>query len=67
MQWVMIVIFCEVLIGPVIRQVLEPLGPRVGTVAPEFTLPDLASGNPVSLAKLRSKNKPVVLIFGSFT
>ena len=66
MQWLMIAIFCEVLIGPVIRQALESPGPRVGTVAPEFTLPDLASGNPVSLAKLRSK-KPVVLIFGSFT
>lgn len=40
-------------------------GPRIGDPAPEFTLTDL-DGKNVSLSQFRG-NKPLVLIFGSFT
>lgn len=40
----------------------EPVGLRVGTVAPNFTLPDLA-GETHSLAELRAGGKPVMLLF----
>ena len=40
----------------------EPVGLRVGTVAPNFTLPDLA-GETQSLAALRAAGKPVMLLF----
>lgn len=40
-------------------------GPEVGQPAPEFTLPT-TSGTSLSLASFRGQ-KPVVLVFGSFT
>ena len=39
---------------------------KVGDLAPDFTLPDLAGKNTVTLSNFRGK-KPVVLIFGSYT
>lgn len=36
--------------------------PRVGAMAPDFTLPD-ADGRPVSLSSLRRQNRLVLLIF----
>ena len=39
-----------------------PVGPRVGQVAPEFTLTDL-QGNTVTLQSLRDRGKPIVLFF----
>jgi hypothetical protein len=41
-------------------------GPRVGDAAPDFTLTDSYGLNPISLSQFRG-NKPVVLVFGSFT
>ncbi len=43
---------------------LMPL--EIGSLAPDFTLPELTSGKPVRLADFRGRT-PVVLIFGSFT
>lgn len=40
--------------------------PKVGDLAPDFELFDLNGKNPVRLSDLRGQ-KPVVLIFGSFT
>ena len=40
-------------------------GPELGAPAPDFALPDLA-GRVLSLAELRGE-RPVVLIFGSYT
>ena len=40
-------------------------GPKLGAMAPDFTLADL-DGKPVSLSQFRDR-KPVVLVFGSFT
>jgi hypothetical protein len=36
-----------------------------GTAAPDFTLPDVRTGQPVRLASFRGR-RPVVLVFGSF-
>lgn len=41
-------------------------GPQKDTIAPNFTLPDVATGTNVSLSQFRGKS-PVVLIFGSYT
>jgi tetratricopeptide (TPR) repeat protein len=41
-------------------------GPRPHELAPDFTLPDVATGKNVSLHNFRGKS-PVVLIFGSYT
>jgi hypothetical protein len=41
-------------------------GPRVGTTAPDFTLPTQDGKSEITLSQFRGK-KPVVLIFGSFT
>ena len=41
-------------------------GPRVGEVAPDFSLPDVATAATVSLHNFRGKS-PVVLVFGSYT
>ena len=40
--------------------------PRVGEIAPDFSLRDANGQNPVSLSDFRQK-KPVALVFGSFT
>lgn len=39
---------------------------KVGDLAPDFTLPDPAGKNAITLSSFRGK-KPVVLIFGSYT
>jgi tetratricopeptide (TPR) repeat protein len=41
-------------------------GPRLNELAPDFTLPDVATGRNISLRDFRGKS-PVVLIFGSYT
>jgi tetratricopeptide (TPR) repeat protein len=43
-----------------------PSGPKGNELAPDFTLPDVATGKNVSLRDFRGKT-PVVLIFGSYT
>jgi len=40
--------------------------PKVGDMAPDFTLSGVNGANPVTLSDFRDK-KPVALIFGSFT
>jgi Ca2+-binding EF-hand superfamily protein len=45
----------------------EMSGPRVGTMAPDFTLTSPHGGAPVTLSSFREKNLPVALIFGSYT
>jgi len=40
--------------------------PKVGDSAPDFELKDTFGGNPVRLSSYKSQ-KPVALIFGSFT
>ncbi len=40
--------------------------PKVGDMAPDFTLSDSNGENPVILSDFRGQ-KPVALIFGSFT
>ena len=40
--------------------------PKVGDIAPDFSLRDANGQNPVKLSDYRQK-KPVALIFGSFT
>lgn len=41
-------------------------GPKLGDIAPDFTLTTFDQKSEISLSKLRDK-KPVVIIFGSFT
>ena len=45
---------------------LNAKAPRVGDLAPDFTLSDLSGKESVTLSEFRSK-KPVALVFGSFT
>ena len=40
--------------------------PKVGDLAPDFELFDIRGENPIRLSDFRG-NKPVALIFGSFT
>ncbi len=44
----------------------EPQAPRPGDVAPDFELRDAEGENPVRLSGFRGQ-KPVALIFGSYT
>ena len=44
----------------------EPQAPRAGDTAPDFELSDVNGENTVRLSDFRG-NKPVALIFGSFT
>ncbi len=44
----------------------DALAPKVGDVAPDFELSDVNGENPVRLSDFRGQ-KPVVLIFGSYT
>jgi len=46
------------------QQAAEPAGPTPGSIAPEFTLPDLA-GQAVSLASLQQGGLPLMLVFTS--
>jgi len=44
----------------------NPLAPKVGEEAPDYSLHDVNGENQVRLSDFRGK-KPVALIFGSFT
>ena len=44
----------------------DPRAPKAGDTAPDFELSDINGENPVRLSHL-CKDKPVALIFGSFT
>lgn len=44
----------------------NPLAPKVGDLAPDFELFDIHGENPVRLSTFRGE-KPVALVFGSFT
>lgn len=44
----------------------DPRAPKAGDTAPDFELSDINGENPVHLSHL-CKDKPVALIFGSFT
>jgi len=44
----------------------DPLAPKVGDLAPDFELRDVDGENPVRLSDLTGQ-KPVALVFGSFT
>jgi peroxiredoxin len=48
------------------QEQLEALAPKVGEMAPDFELRDVNGQNPVRLSAFRGQ-KPVALIFGSFT
>ena len=45
---------------------LNQLAPKVGDLAPDFTLADISGTESVTLSDFRGK-KPVVLVFGSYT
>ena len=45
---------------------LDKLAPKAGDLAPDFTLSDISGTESVTLSDFRG-NKPVALIFGSFT
>ena len=45
---------------------LDILAPKAGDMAPDFELRDANGENPVRLSQFRGQ-KPVTLIFGSFT
>ena len=44
----------------------DALAPKIGDIAPDFQLHDVNGKKPVRLSDLRSQ-KPVALIFGSYT
>ena len=44
-------------------QAQKPEAPKIGAVAPDFTLPPAAGGAPVALRDLLAKSKAVVVIF----
>ena len=44
----------------------DKVAPKVGDIAPDFELRDVAGQNPVRLSEFRGE-RPVGLIFGSFT
>ncbi len=48
------------------QEKFDALAPKVGDIAPDFTLYDVNGENRVSLSDFRGR-KPVALIFGSYT
>ena len=48
------------------QQKYNPLAPKVGDIAPDFELCDVQGQNPIRLSQFKSQ-KPVALVFGSFT
>jgi len=49
------------------RQIeLDQAAPKIGELAPDFTLYDISGKNSITLSDFRGK-KPVVLLFGSYT
>lgn len=45
---------------------LNKLAPKVGDLAPDFTLHDISGTESITLSDFRGK-KPVALVFGSYT
>lgn len=45
---------------------LDKLAPKVGDVAYDFTLSDIAGTSSITLSEFRGK-KPVALVFGNYT
>lgn len=45
---------------------LDKRAPKVGDLAPDFTLADISGSEAITLSDFRGK-KPVALIFGSYT
>lgn len=45
---------------------LNHAAPKVGDIAPDFTLSDISGMESITLSDFRGK-KPVALVFGSFT
>jgi len=45
---------------------IDENAPRAGDIAPDFTLYDIDGKDPVTLSDFRGE-KPVALVFGSFT
>ena len=48
------------------HQKYDPQAPKAGDVAPDFCLRDVRGENPLGLSDFRGQ-KPVALVFGSFT
>jgi hypothetical protein len=48
------------------QEQLEALAPKAGDMAPDFELCDVDGQSPIRLSDFRDQ-KPVALIFGSFT
>ncbi len=48
------------------QEKFDPLAPKVGDMAPGFELHDASGETPVRLSEFRDQ-KPVALIFGSYT
>ena len=48
------------------QEKFDALAPKVGDIAPDFTLYDVNGENRVSLSDFRGR-KPMALIFGSYT
>jgi len=49
-----------------VKRLMARRAPAVGDAAPDFTLPTLQNAGPVTMSKYHD-NRPLVLIFGSFT
>ena len=45
----------------------RPPGPEVGDTAPDFTLKQMNSDETVQLSERLGQDRPVVLVFGSYT
>lgn len=48
------------------QKLLNAQAPKVGDLAPDFTLSDISGTESITLSDFRGK-KPVALIFGSYT
>ena len=49
-----------------VQKRLDKKAPKVGDLAPDFTISDVRGENTVTLSGFRNK-RPVALVFGSFT
>lgn len=48
------------------KKKFNPLAPKAGDMAPDFTLSDVNGENPITLSEHFGR-RPVALVFGSFT
>ena len=48
------------------QKLLDAKAPKVGDVAPDFTLSDISGQETITLSDFRGK-RPVALVFGSYT